>query len=207
MARYQKKKDFGLGKATQKEKATARKMANMAQGKPPSSGGKKLSSAMYTWAKTNMSKLKSPTKAQKKIFDQYKAMKAAGDNPTNPKPKAKAAAKPAKPPAPPKPSKPAARKSKLGAAVLEMGGSNVKKSAQKSKPAAKKPEAKKVKGSRRRYSGGTRTQTNVGQALTNFAKSVDKTLKLTHKKGDTKKVGNKTYRWNGKKWQLLNRPF
>lgn len=206
MARYQKKKDFGLGKATQKEKATARKMANMAQGKPPSSGGKKLSSAMYTWAKTNMSKLKSPTKAQKKIFDQYKAMKAAGDNPANPKPKpkAKAVAKPAKPPAPPKPSAKANRGSgrdgKFGTGTYGQGRPSDAKS-------AKKPQTKKVKGSRRRYTGGTRTKTNVGQALTNFAKSVDKTLKLTHKKGDTKKVGNKTYRWNGKKWQLLNRPF
>ena len=202
MARYQKKKDFGLGKATQKEKATARKMANMAQGKPPSSGGKKLSSAMYTWAKTNMSKLKSPTAAQKKIFDQYKAMKAAGDNPANPKPKTKAAAKPAKPPAPPKPSakanKGSGRDGKFGTGTYGQG--------RPSDP-AKKPQAKKVKGSRRRYTGGTRTKTNVGQALTNFAKSVDKTLKLTHKKGDTKKVGNKTYRWDGKKWQLLNRPF
>jgi len=90
MARYEKKKpnDFGLGKATKKEKADAQKIANMSQSKAPATPKSKLSAAMYTWAKTNMSKLKSPTKAQKKIFDTYKAMKAAGDNPANPKPRA-----------------------------------------------------------------------------------------------------------------------
>ena len=93
MARYEKKKDFGLGKPTAQEKATAQKMANMAKGKPSArnnaSTPNKLSAAMYTWAKTNMSKLKSPTAAQKKIFEKYKAMVKAGDNPANPKPKAK----------------------------------------------------------------------------------------------------------------------
>ena len=51
---------------------------------------KPLSKAMYNWAKANMSKLKQPTKAQKKIFEKYKAMKAAGDTPANPKPRPKA---------------------------------------------------------------------------------------------------------------------
>ena len=50
---------------------------------------KPLSKAMYNWAKANMSKLKQPTKAQKKIFEKYKAMKAAGDTPANPKPRPK----------------------------------------------------------------------------------------------------------------------
>ena len=52
---------------------------------------KPLSKAMYNWAKANMSKLKQPTKAQKKIFEKYKAMKAAGDTPANPKPRPKPA--------------------------------------------------------------------------------------------------------------------
>ena len=132
MARYEKKKDFGLGKATKQEKTTAKKMANMASGKPANTGGKKLSAAMYTWAKTNMSKLKNPTAAQKKIFDKYKAMKAAGDNPANPKPK----------PAAKKAAKPAVPQSKTGAAVLELGGSNVKKIEPKKKPVKTKPTAK-----------------------------------------------------------------
>ena len=50
---------------------------------------KPLSKAMYNWAKANMSKLKQPTAAQKKIFEKYKAMKAAGDTPANPKPRPK----------------------------------------------------------------------------------------------------------------------
>ena len=51
---------------------------------------KKLSPAMFNWAKANMSKLKKPTAAQKKIFEQYKAMVKAGDTPANPKPRPKA---------------------------------------------------------------------------------------------------------------------
>ena len=48
---------------------------------------KPLSDAMFNWAKANMSKLKSPTAAQKKIFAKYKAMVKAGNTPANPKPK------------------------------------------------------------------------------------------------------------------------
>ena len=55
---------------------------------------KKLSPAMFNWAKANMSKLKNPTAAQKKIFEQYKAMVKAGDTPANPKPRPKATPKP-----------------------------------------------------------------------------------------------------------------
>jgi len=86
MARYARK-DFGLGKPKKRETANARRVANQAQGKPAKQTKSKLSDAMYTWAKTNMSKLKSPTKAQSKIFEKYKAMKKAGDQPANPKPR------------------------------------------------------------------------------------------------------------------------
>ena len=56
-----------------------------------------MAKAMYNWAKANMSKLKQPV-AQKKIFEKYKAMKAAGDTPANPKPRPKpAATTPSKP--------------------------------------------------------------------------------------------------------------
>ena len=86
MARYANK-DFGLGKPNKKEKKDAQKMANMAKGKSPATQKSKLSAAMYTWADTNMSKLKNPTKKQQEIFRKYKSMKAAGDTPSNPKPK------------------------------------------------------------------------------------------------------------------------
>jgi len=59
---------------------------------------------MFSWAKANMSKLKSPTAKQKKIFEQYKAMVKAGDTPANPKPRPK--------PAPKAKAKPAVQKSK-----------------------------------------------------------------------------------------------
>jgi len=72
---------------------------------------KPLSKAMYNWAKANMSKLKQPTKAQKKIFEKYKAMKAAGDTPANPKPRPKPApATPSSIPAPATPSSKPAKK-------------------------------------------------------------------------------------------------
>lgn len=48
---------------------------------------KKLSPAMFAWAKSNKSKLKNPTPAQKKIFAAYDAMVKAGDKPANPKPR------------------------------------------------------------------------------------------------------------------------
>ena len=72
---------------------------------------KPLSKAMYNWAKANMSKLKQPTKAQKKIFEKYKAMKAAGDTPANPKPRPKPApaAPSSKPASKPVQSKPTAK--------------------------------------------------------------------------------------------------
>ena len=145
MARYQKKKDFGLGKPTKQEQSTAIKMANMAQGKPANSstsGSKKLSAAMYTWAKTNMSKLKNPTKAQKKIFEKYKAMKAAGDNPANPKPRPTKATNATKP-AEVKPAQPAKKPP-----VKKPTGSGVTGSFRKSNPPSPTVTARPKAGSR-----------------------------------------------------------
>ena len=48
---------------------------------------------------------------------------------------------------------------------------------------------------------------NPLKVLKNAVTSVDKALKLTHKKGDTKTVGGVTYRWDGKKWQRLGKNF
>jgi len=55
---------------------------------------KKLSPAMFAWAKANKSKLKNPTAAQKKIFAAYDAMAKAGDKPANPKPRPASKPKP-----------------------------------------------------------------------------------------------------------------
>jgi len=151
MARYEKKKDFGLGKATAQETATAQKMANMAKGKPSArnnaSTPNKLSAAMYTWAKANMKKLeKVATPAQKKIFEKYKAMVKAGDNPANPKPKTKpqktsATTKPANV----KPAKPAKK-----APTKKSKSSGVTGSFRQSRPPSPTVTAKPKKGSRAR---------------------------------------------------------
>ena len=84
---------------------------------------KPLSNAMFNWAKANMSKLKSPTAAQKKIFAKYKAMVKAGNTPANPKPKP-AASKPTQ--SKPAQSKATPKSANRGAAFLDMGGQNVK---------------------------------------------------------------------------------
>ena len=75
-----------------------------------------------------------------------------------------------------------------------------------SKPESK-PQQKPSRGSRRPPRAGSGTKINVGKAVKNFAKAVDKKLKLTHKKGDVKKVGRSTFMWNGKRWEKQNRPF
>mgnify|MGYP003117349138 CR=1 FL=1 len=115
---------------------------------------KPLSKAMYNWAKANMSKLKQPTKAQKKIFEKYKAMKAAGDTPANPKPRPK--------PAPAAPSSGVQGKPRpVGSpgpnvtkpyGTLDRSGANVRRNlqdAQRSRTAAS-AEVRAAGGSRRR---------------------------------------------------------
>ena len=171
---------------------------------------KPLSSAMFTWAKTNMSKLKNPTAAQKKIFAKYKAMVKAGDNPANPKPKPKPAKPVASKPAATKPASSKAntgtgRDGKFGTGTYGQGRPSDSKTTPKSKPVS---ETERRRRARRSNRGGARNATvNAMDAFKSAVKFVDTKLRLTHKKGDVKKVGNKTYRWDGKKWQLLNRPF
>ena len=96
---------------------------------------KKLSPAMFAWAKANKSKLKQPTKSQKKIFAQYDAMVKAGDNPANPKPRPKAAPK-ASPKVAPKSVKTNASTSRDGNSGTGTDGSGrpSNKPAVKSKP-------------------------------------------------------------------------
>lgn len=61
---------------------------------------------------------------------------------------------------------------------------------------------------RRARRGGSATRSvNAKEVFQGAARFVDAKLRLTHKKGDIKKVGNKTYRWDGKKWNLIHRPF
>lgn len=213
MARYQKKKpnDFGLGKPTKSETAAAQKISNMSQGKAPSEPKSKLSAAMYTWAKTNMSKLKNPTKAQKKIFSQYKAMKAAGDNPANPKPRPNKTSVTSKPanvkPAQPvkKPAKPSAQANKGSGRDGKFGAGTYGKG----RPSDKKPtsSSRRTRRQNRRSTGVRGASTKPIDQLKAAIKAVDSKLKLTHKKGDIKKVGGNTFRWNGQRWQKLNRPF
>jgi len=145
MARYARK-DFGLGKPKKRETANARKVADQAQGKTATQTKSKLSDAMYTWAKTNMSKLESPTKAQNKIFEKYKAMKKAGDQPANPKPRTVT----------PKSSQPTTQPAKKTQPTVTVKtkpqGSGVQGSFRKSKPPS--PTVKK------RSSGSGRSRVN-----------------------------------------------
>ena len=175
MARYQKKKDFGLGEATKKEKADAQKIAGMSQGKAPSAPKSKLSAAMYTWAKTNMSKLKNPTKAQKRIFDKYKAMKAAGETPANPKPR------PTKPTAAaPKAKMPGGstraeveksfNKAKAINNFVGPGGSRTRKDLERSESAYSKSKPKKPK--RSDFRGGREGASSFSAAMRAYKRSL-----------------------------------
>lgn len=121
-----------------------------------------------------------------------------------------AAKKPAPKPANVKPAKPSAqankgsgRDGKFGTGTYGKGRPSDKK---KNQP---KSETRQQGGlrSRSKKRAGSGTSVNVQQAISNFIKTIDKGLKLTHKKGDTKKVGRNTFRWDGKRWVKLNTPF
>ena len=159
MARYANK-DFGLGKPNKKEKQTAQKMANMAKGKSPAKPKSKLSAAMYTWADTNMSKLKNPTKKQQEIFRKYKSMKAAGDTPSNPKPKTAP-----KSPTTRKTTKPA-QVSQAKAATTSSGSTGTTGSFRKSNPASPTVQRKPSRaGSRARVNNTDPRQRGVKRNL------------------------------------------
>ena len=213
MARYAQK-DFGLGKPTKKEEKDAAKISNQAQGKPPKkTGTNKLSAAMFAFAKANRNKLKNPTPAQKKIFAKYDAMVKAGDNPANPKPKTT----PTKPVQQTKSAKTSNPKSQANTGTGRDGkpGTGTSGQLMPSDPpgmrqtrGSDKTKRTRSRAENRRSTGGTKNRSvNAVEQLKGAIKFVDTKLRLTHKKGQTKKVGNKTYRWDGKKWQLLNRPF
>jgi hypothetical protein len=118
-----------------------------------------------------------------------------------PKPKAKPTAKPAQT----KPTtKPAAKSSKPNTGTGRDGkfGQGTYGSG---RPSDGKPKTKPKQGR-----GGSRARVNPDRKTTSIQdviKNVDNMLRLTHKKGDIKKVGGSTYRWNGRRWEKLNRPF
>ena len=73
------------------------------------------------------------------------------------------------------------------------------------RPSDSKPKTKPKQGR-----GGSRARVNPDRKTTSVSEVIEKMesmLKLTHKKGDIKKVGGSTYRWNGRRWEKLNRPF
>ena len=73
------------------------------------------------------------------------------------------------------------------------------------RPSDGKPKTKPKQGR-----GGSRARVNPDRKTTSIQdviKNIDSMFKLTHKKGDIKKVGGSTYRWNGRRWEKLNRPF
>ena len=73
-----------------------------------------------------------------------------------------------------------------------------------------RPSDGKPKTKRKQGRGGSRARVNPDRKTTSISEVIEKMdsmLKLTHKKGDIKKVGGSTYRWNGRRWEKLNRPF
>jgi len=155
---------------------------------------------MFAFAKANRNKLKNPTPAQKKIFAKYDAMVKAGDNPANPKPKTT----PTKPVQQTKSATPKSQ-AKTGTSGKPMPSNPP---GMRQTRGSDKTERTRSRAENRRSTGGTKNRSvNAVEQLKGAIKFVDTKLRLTHKKGQTKKVGNKTYRWDGKKWQLLNRPF
>ena len=73
------------------------------------------------------------------------------------------------------------------------------------RPSDGKPKTKPKRGR-----AGSRARVNPNRKTTSIQdviEKMDSMLKLTHKKGDIKKVGGSTYRWNGRRWEKLNRPF
>lgn len=110
----------------------------------------------------------------------------------------------------PKPAQPSAQANKGSGRDGKLGTGTYGKSRPSDKKKNQSKSKTKQQGglrSRSRRRAGSGTNVNVREALSNFAKTVDEKLKLTHKKGDTKKVGRDTYRWNGKRWQKISTPF
>ena len=73
-----------------------------------------------------------------------------------------------------------------------------------------RPSDGKPKTKRNQHRGGSRARVNPDRKTTSISEVIEKMdsmLKLTHKKGDIKKVGGSTYRWNGRRWEKLTRPF
>ena len=132
--------------------------------------------------------------------EQIKKKKQPVTKPAEIKPAVKSTTKPSA-----QANKGTGRDGKFGTGTYGKGRPSDSKTTPKSKPVS---ETERRRRARRSNRGGARNATvNAMDAFKSAVKFVDTKLRLTHKKGDVKKVGNKTYRWDGKKWQLLNRPF
>mgnify|MGYP003138256621 CR=1 FL=1 len=137
---------------------------------------KPLSDGMYEWANAHRNKLQQPTPAQKKIFAQYDAMKKAGNNPANTKPKTKATPNPSTTVTKPKAASTTPTKPKAAA---------------KPKPkASKKPD-------QARFSKGLRIKNKnpTNNPLKKWTKS------LFNQEGDTKKVNGIDWVFRKGKWK------
>lgn len=130
--------------------------------------------------------------------DTKRAAKKPAPKPAGVKP-AQPVKKPAKPSA--QANKGSGRDGKFGAGTYGKGRPSDKK---KDQP---KSSSRRTRRQNRRSTGVRGASTKPIDQLKAAIKAVDSKLKLTHKKGDIKKVGGSTYRWNGQRWQKLNRPF
>ena len=172
---------------------------------------KQLSAGMAAWVKANRKKLKNPTDKQKAIFKQYDALKKEGRLPdtsatkSRPSPQTQPSAKPKA--AGTKPVQQQSRVQKAVAATKSKpsdkaveGGYTI--SSKNRKPKDKKKS--KLNPQQRRKAGQIKQRRGMSPAK--VAKSISDKLRLTYKKGELVKRGNKVYRSDGKgKFTLVHR--
>lgn len=210
MAKYQTnyfKTDL-LTNATKAQRAKAQADAAKAlskSGKTSKPTTKKMSAAMATWVQANRGKLKNPTAKQKALFNQYDALKKAGNLPDTSKAKRRSsvAGQPSAKvkPAGVAPVQPASR--------VQQGASAVKASKEKSKktgvhgkslppnPQLKsQPKKSKLNPQQRRKAGQIKRRRGMSPA--DAAKSISDKLRLTYKKGQIVQRGGKFYKSDGK---------
>jgi len=172
---------------------------------------KQMSAGMAAWVKANRSKLKNATAKQKAIFQQYDALKKEGRLPdtsstkSRPSPQAQPSAKPKA-----AGTKPVQKTTKVQKAVAATkpkasdkaveGGYTI--SSKNRKPKDKKKS--KLNPQQKRKLGITKKRGGTSPAK--LAKSISEKLRLTYKKGELVKRGNKVYRSDGKgKLTLVHR--
>ena len=168
---------------------------------------KQLSAGMAAWVKENRSKLKNPTNKQKEIFKQYDALKKEGRLPSTSTTKSRPS-----PQAQPSTStksagtKPVQKQSRIQEAVKankpktgkkESKGTGVRGNPLPSNPKLKtQPPKSKLNRQQRRKKG--LLPKRRGRSPADIAKSISDRLRLTYKKGELVRRGNKVYRSDGK---------